>query len=401
MYDDRVFEVLEAAITGLEVPLDGEDLEALIVLRDRLDARVCGAVADFDAAGRWETEGATSMTAWLADRGRMVRARAGSLARRARLVTQLPDTLGAWHDGALSAGQVEVIVANLDGETAGLFAEQEAEVVPTLVGLSAGETARVMRRWRELATADREPPPERPQALHLSPGLDGGWRLDANLDGETGEVISTALRLAQTDEVEGEPARSNAQRRADALGDICRHFLDHQQTHRGGRHRPHLNLILDGDKLAAGDTTTGETPGGTVIGPTGLQRLLCDSVLHRVVMRGRSAILDYGTATRTIPAPLWNALVVRDRGCRFPGCDRPVGFCEAHHVEHWTDGGPTAPANLVVLCSRHHHLLHQDDRRHRWQAKLLPDATFEVTDPTGYVRTTRPPDRAPPLPLPA
>ena len=67
---------------------------------------------------------------------------------------------------------------------------------------------------------------------------------------------------------------------------------------------------------------------------TGLtvSRLLCDCALHRVVMKGRSAVLDYGMSTRTIPAPLWYALVVRDEGCRFPGCDRPSWWCQGHHV---------------------------------------------------------------------
>ena len=80
-------------------------------------------------------------------------------------------------------------------------------------------------------------------------------------------------------------------------------------------------------------------------------------------MSGGSAVLDYGTSTRTIPAPLWSALVVRDEHCRFPGCDRPSVWCEGHHV------------------------LHQPG----WHAKLRPDGTFEVTGPDGVVRRTSPP----------
>jgi hypothetical protein len=116
-------------------------------------------------------------------------------------------------------------------------------------------------------------------------------------------------------------------------------------------------------------------------------------VLHRVVMSGRSAILDYGTATRTIPTALWNALVIRDEHCRFPGCDRPSGRCEGHHVVWVIHDGPTELANLVLVCARHHHLLHEPG----WHAKLLPDATFEVTNPEGVVRNTSPP-RAETLP---
>ena len=108
-------------------------------------------------------------------------------------------------------------------------------------------------------------------------------------------------------------------------------------------------------------------------------------------MDGRSAVLDYGTASRTITAPMWAALGVRDRHCRFKGCDRPAAWCEGHHVHPWQFGGPTNLGNLVLLCTRHHHLLHKPG----WEAKLLPDATFEVTAPDGRVFTTKPPSRTP------
>ena len=74
---------------------------------------------------------------------------------------------------------------------------------------------------------------------------------------------------------------------------------------------------------------------------TTVQRLFCDAGVHRVFVAGRSSILDYGTTTRTVPANLFNALVIRDRHCRFPGCDRPPEWCEAHHVRWVLDGGPT------------------------------------------------------------
>jgi hypothetical protein len=105
--------------------------------------------------------------------------------------------------------------------------------------------------------------------------------------------------------------------------------------------------------------------------------------------------LDYGTTTRTVPANLFNALVIRDRHCRYPGCDRPPDWTEAHHVRWVLDGGTTALDNLVLLCTRHHHLLHAPG----WHAKLLPDGTLEVTDPRGHVHTSHPPEHRPPLPL--
>ena len=85
------------------------------------------------------------------------------------------------------------------------------------------------------------------------------------------------------------------------------------------------------------------------------------------------------------PAIRW-ALVVRDRGCRYAGCDRLVTCTDAHHIVHWADGGPTSLGNLVLLCRYHHHLVHE--RHHH--LKLLPDATVQVTKPNGTVLTSHP-----------
>jgi Domain of unknown function (DUF222) len=225
-----MFEELGIAIDTLDIPADSNALAAVVGLRDRLDARISHAVAAHDRAGLWELDGATSMTAWLGDRAAMPRPRAAATVARARKLAQLPVTAGAWRDGVLSSGQVEAIAAHLDADTVGLFADHETELVPTLVGLSVPDVAAAMAAWRECASVDREPQPEPSSALHLSSTLAGRWRLDGDLGAETGELVATALRLAHSPDMPGEPGRTPASRRADALGDICRHFLDHQHT---------------------------------------------------------------------------------------------------------------------------------------------------------------------------
>ena len=84
VYDCGVFEQLGSAIEGLDIPLDGDALEALLALRDRLEARISSAVAAHDRAGLWELDGATSMTAWLVDRAAMPRPRAAATTSLAR-----------------------------------------------------------------------------------------------------------------------------------------------------------------------------------------------------------------------------------------------------------------------------------------------------------------------------
>ena len=83
--------------------------------------------------------------------------------------------------------------------------------------------------------------------------------------------------------------------------------------------------------------------------------------------------LDVGRAAATATAAIRRALEVRDRGCAFPGCDRPPGWADAHHIVHWADGGQTSIDNLVLLCGAHHRVIHHDDWTVRIAANGLPE----------------------------
>ena len=194
-------------------------------LADRLNAKLLTAVGEHDVAELWRNDGATSMTAWLRHHTRRSGRDAARCARTARRLRELPVTAAAYRDGALSGGQVQAIVANLKDRTVDLFADHEAQLVPELARLSVADTAVAMQDWARRADAvlgdDPEPVlPER--SLHLSRILDGRRELSGSFDPEGGAVIATALRLAATRDVDGEPRRSPAQRRGDALVDVCR-----------------------------------------------------------------------------------------------------------------------------------------------------------------------------------
>jgi hypothetical protein len=88
-----------------------------------------------------------------------------------------------------------------------------------------------------------------------------------------------------------------------------------------------------------------------------------------------------------VSAALFAALALRDQHCRHPGCDRPVEWCEAHHVVPVLEGGPTCLANLVLKCSRHHHIGHKPG----WSEKLQSDGTLVITDPRGRTHVSPPP----------
>ena len=382
-----MFPRLAEAVEELEVPVDGPSIAAALALRDRLEAKVLEALGAFDAAELWDLDAASSLTAWLRSQCDQSHKAAGRLASTARRLRRLPVTAGALCAGQLSSGQVDAVMGIVEDRLVGLFAEHEAGLVPALVGLPVQATVQVLGAWKQRAeaVADEAEEPEPVRSLHCSVTLGGRGELQGSLDPDTTQVVVTALRLAGTEDVDGEAARTPAERRADALGDICRFFLDYQHTARGGRHRPHLNVVVELSDLEAG--AGGRHLDGTPLSGAALSTLLCDSAVHRLITTGRSTILDYGVSTRCIPAPLWNALVLRDVTCRFPGCDRPAWWGEGHHVVWVERGGETNLANLVLVCSRHHHRLH----RRGWEAKLHPDGVFEVTAPDGRHWVTHPP----------
>ena len=112
------------------------------------------------------------------------------------------------------------------------------------------------------------------------------------------------------------------------------------------------------DLLAVpGAMATTET--GTVLGVADARKIACDTRVIPVVMGGPGEVLDVGRATRTIPPAIRRALIARDQGCVWPGCDRAPIHCDGHHIQHWLDDGPTSLANLALLCHSHHQRLHK------------------------------------------
>lgn len=380
-----MFDAWAEQIDELEIPVDPASLTRAVAVYGQLHAKLADTVGKFDMRELWDLDGSTSMIAWLKARG-VWSGDAATLTRTARQLRAFPTLAAAWMAGELSQGQLKAILSCVQERHRELFQEHEPVLVPSLVGLSVDDTHTAMLHWREKAEAiiDRPLPPEDPpRTASLSQTLDGRWYLDGAFDAESGAVIDTAIRVAS----DSDWKRLPGERRADAIVDIFRFFLDNQQMPPGRRNRPHLNIVINGDSLGTdhlqGEVVESRLP---LDSPT-LSRLLCDCDLHRAVVDAKSALLDYSLSTRTINSGLWNALVLRDRGCRFPGCDRPPTWCDGHHIKYFSRGGPTRLDNLVLLCSKHHHRLHRMD----WDAWLEPDGTFVVRGEGGIEMRSRPP----------
>jgi len=115
-----------------------------------------------------------------------------------------------------------------------------------------------------------------------------------------------------------------------------------------------LNTLLDG-------IGTATLPSGCPLSPSAARRLACDAELVPIVLNGKSVPVDVGRTRRLVKPAQRDALITRDQGCAFPNCPLPTRWTDAHHIKHWLDGGNTDLDNLVLLCRRHHRLLHHTE----------------------------------------
>jgi hypothetical protein len=245
----------------------------------------------------------------------------------------------------------------------------------------------VAERAEEAALARQEARAHAGRVLYLSPAGDGRVRLTGWLDALAAATINAALDplCAPTRDPGGQ--RSPAQRRADALVEICQLALNTNELPRNGGERPQVVLTVPYD-LLRGALSAGTLDTGEQLSPAAVRRLACDAKLLPAVLGSSGQVLDLGRSRRLISGPLRRALVIRDGGCAFPGCDRPARWCEGHHLRAWIDGGLTNLDNSVLVCGFHHRLLHHSD----WAVRLGADGLPEFLPP-GWIDPLRRPRR--------
>ena len=110
---------------------------------------------------------------------------------------------------------------------------------------------------------------------------------------------------------------------------------------------------------ALGGSAGGEMEFSVPVSKDSVQRMACDSTVARVLLNPESVVIDVGRSRRVVDGALRKALAVRDKHCRWPGCERPASWCDGHHLVHWIDGGETNLDNCVLLCKRHHRMVHE------------------------------------------
>ena len=319
-------------------------------------------ISEVDRRRSFEDEGFVSTTSWLRQRCHMSGGEAKRWVELARRLAQLPTVMAALACGDISLDHARLLAsASVDYPLQ--FESDHAVLIESARQLSPPNLRKALDYWRQGAAPDNAAQASaqlhQQRKVFVSTTLGGMVRLDGDLDPEGGAVVMTALRsLAEPGGLDPSDGRTSPQRRADALVDICRHYLDSGNAPRAGGERPHITLTVDLETLESCAGKKCELDDTGVVSAQTARRLACDAGLSRVITKGPSEPLDVGRRTRTIPASVRRALVVRDGGCIHEGCDRPPRWTDAHHLVHWTNGGPTSLDNLVLLCRRHHRMAH-------------------------------------------
>ena len=215
--------------------------------------------------------------------------------------------------------------------------------------------------------------------LRAVPDTDGMVRIEARLHADEAALVMKSLELARDVSAETPSSPSTRPDRADALVRVAESFIAGQRSDvRPASERHQLLVCVRHEPLAPGGVSAETDPVGAQLPVETLRRLACDTSITPVTVDAQGTPLDVGRKTRVVSTPLRRALLVRDGGCRFPGCTNRH-WLDAHHIEHWIDGGATRSDNLILLCSRHHRLLHEGGYRISGKAGDLDFARPEGT----------------------
>jgi hypothetical protein len=272
-------------------------------------------------------------------------------------------------------------------EAEAFLAHHARELDPTQLRVLA---ARVRAYLDQDGTLREERDAVQQRELYFGRDRHGRTTFKGRLDCEAGAALRSAIEALAKPRPAGQgtpDTRSPQRRRADALVDIVTATLNDGTLPTQGGQRPHVTVTIDFHRLLAG-VDTGIVDWGGPISAHAVRRIACDCTVLPVVLGSAGQPLDVGRSTYTVPRSLRRALIARDSGCAWPGCDRPPQWCEAHHILAWTHGGTTALHNLVMLCGFHHD--HAHDPKAGWTIRINPHGRPEFLPPT-WIDPTRTP----------
>jgi hypothetical protein len=355
----------------------GDEIAVLAIHIDAATHRLLACIRQFDDECGWAAQGAVSCAHWLSWRIGLDQATAREKVRVARALGKLPAI-----DGALKAGKLSY--AKVRALTRVATPENEANLLEVALFATGAQLERLCRGYRGALVADGAPASaERSVRRRDLPG--GMVKLEIVLMPDEAELVLRALDRAREVKHEGEDVDASAETheegstwpsRADGAVTLAESYLASNAATGNGGERFQVMVHVDQDPLAADGMLAGTLDDGTRVSAETLRRVACDCGL--VAVTGAGADLNIGRRSRSMPPALRRVLALRDRGCCFPGCTHDR-FLHGHHIQHWLHGGETSVDNLALLCTFHHHLVHEGG----WSVARTSDGQIAFTAPDG------------------
>jgi hypothetical protein len=359
----------------------GEPLIEIREVIDRSESVFADGVRRFDKSGEYKADGALSLTAWLRWKCKLSGGAAMERIEIARQLEKLPETQAAFASGDVGYQHVAVLAHAAEHVGVAAVRKEEGSLLQAAQTMDPGQFTTVAKNFEHrvdaagaLAEANRA---HQRRYFHISEPKDGIVRLDGVLDAEGGATLRTALQAFMKPVKDDD--RTYGQRSADALVELGRQRSGGKRD--GAGPRPQLIIRASLDTLAGTQgAPAGELEGGGTVPAETVQRYACDSAISRITGQGELEH-ELNHASRTLPASTRRALEARDRHCVFPGCGRPLNWCDGHHLVWWTRGGATALPNLALLCRPHHRMVHEEG----WRLVRHKDGRFTAIPPARRV----------------
>lgn len=363
----------------------GERISELSAHLDAGEYQLLKLVEEFDRELGWGSCGVASCAHWLNWKCGIGMGAAREKVRVARALPDLPRISEAFRKGRISYSKVRAM-------TRVATARNEDVLLNVALHGTASHVEKqvqLYRRVKRIEALQQENERHAHRQLSWSVDDEGYWQFRGRFTSEQGALLSKALEAAMNQIFEEQPATKDepptrepvGRRRADALERMADHFLANSRSERHGGDRYLVNIHTNIETLKAdGNGAESELEGCCHVSAATSRRMACDaSVVHWHEAKDGEP-LNIGRKSRTIPPAIRRALRRRDQGCRFPGCDC-TRFVDAHHIVHWADGGETKMNNLLLLCRKHHRLVHEGG----FGVKARGIGRFVFTNPNGMV----------------
>ncbi len=358
----RSIDDLEAELISLSARINAAEYDFLMLIRE------------FDLRQGWKPYLFNNCAEWLNMKCGICPGTAREKVRVARALFDLPLISAAFQGGDLSYSKARSLTRIASPENEGALLEFAVKATAQQVDDYCRRRRNVLKD-ESLADARRL---HRERYLSRSVHSDGSMTISVELPQESGELVMKALEMAlgsmdsdteSDDEYDDAEEETLQQRQADALVAVAKGYLN-GGADKGSCTADHYQVVVHVDEEALrgepGKTGQSDLPIETV------RRLCCDGAIVPVTEDDKGNPLHVGRKHRVVQPAQKRALLARDKCCQYPGCTHEK-WLDAHHVEHWADGGETSLENLVLLCSKHHRLLHDGE----FEIKAGPDGDWQ------------------------